>query len=95
MERARRRPPPVGFQPRFTLGLLYVVGFFFLFCLAFIGPALFEVFSTVPPGPEQERMAKEVAKETVQPRLWVALLLAAFTVGVGSALGLLPGLKRR
>ena len=30
------RPPP--FQPRFTLGLFYLAGFFFLYCLVLIAP---------------------------------------------------------
>ena len=88
-----RRRPPSSFQPRFTLGLLYLVVFFFLFCFLLIAPALIEVLRTVPVGPEQEEAARRVAQETVRPRLWIALAAAVLAVGLGGYTGVLPGLK--
>ena len=54
------------FQPRFTLGLVYLFGFFFLYCLLLIAPSLLEVAQTVPPGPEQQEAAQKVAHEVVR-----------------------------
>jgi len=88
----RRRPAPLP-KPRFTLAILYVLGFFFAYCFALAGPALWEVLQTVPPGPEQEEMASRAAKEAVQSRLWIAFAAAVATTGVGMAKGLLPGTR--
>ena len=89
-----RRKPPV-LRPSFTLALLYLAGFFLLFSLLLILPELLPVLNRVPPGPEQQRLAEEVAREAVRPRLLPALLLALCAVGLGSYLRLLPGLRRR
>jgi hypothetical protein len=89
----RRRPPVL--RPSFTLALLYMAGFFVLFSLLLILPELRSVLTRVPPGPEQQRIAEEVAREAVQPRLLPALLLALGAVGLGSYLRLLPGLRGR
>ena len=72
------RHPPATFQPRFTLSLFYFFGFFFVYCLALIAPALIEVARTLPPGPEQQKLAEEVTREALgRNRLWIAGLLAA------------------
>ena len=85
-----RRPPPLP-RPRFTLGILYLLAFFFVYCFALAGPALWEVLQNVPPGPMQEQIAAQAAKEAVQSRLWIAFVAAVVTTGVGMAKGLLPG----
>jgi hypothetical protein len=92
------RPPyyrKVGptFQPRFTLGLLYLFGFFFLFCMLSIAPALIEVLDRVPAGPEQQLAAEQVAREVIRPRLWFAFGLAAIATVAGAHYRLLPGFR--
>ena len=49
----------------------------------------------IPPGPEQEQMAREVARQAAKPRLLWAVGLALGAVGLGAYLQVLPGLKRR
>jgi hypothetical protein len=94
-------PPPyyrrVGttFQPRFTLSILYLFGFFFLYCVLLVAPSLLEVLQSVPPGPEQQEAAQQVAHEVVRPRLWVAALLSALTTVLGAHYRVLPGLHGR
>jgi hypothetical protein len=88
---------PSRFQPRFTLGLLYVAGFFFLFCLLWVAPPLLDLFQRLPPGatPEEEqRMASELARRVVQPRLGIAFAAALVATAVGAYAGILPGLRR-
>jgi hypothetical protein len=97
---SRKRPPyyrKVGtaFQPRFTLSILYLFGFFFLYCLLLVAPSLLEVAKTVPPGPEQQEVAQQVAREVVRPRLWIAVALAALTTVLGAHYRVLPGLRPR
>ena len=92
MTTPRRRAAPIA-KPRFTLGILYVMAFFFVYCFALAGPALWNVLQTVPPGPEQEALASQAAQEAVQSRLWVALAAAVITTGVGMAKKLLLGTR--
>lgn len=82
-------------RPRFTLGVIYLMGFFFAYCFALAAPALWQVLRTVPPGPEQQEIAAQAAQQAVQSRLWIALLAAAATTGIGLAKGLLPGTAPR
>ncbi len=88
----RRRPPQV-FRPRFTVGLLYVFALFFLFCLMIIAPALYEVWQTVPPGPEQEAAAERAARAAMAGRLHVTFVAAMIVTAVGGYAGTLPGLR--
>jgi hypothetical protein len=88
----RRRAPP--FRPSFTLALVYVVAFFLLYAFLLIMPELTAVLRDVAPGPEQERIAQEVARDAFAPRALWALLLALCSVGLGGYLQVLPGLKR-
>jgi hypothetical protein len=81
------------FRPRFTLSILYLIGFFFLYCLLLIAPSLLEVLQTVPPGPEQQEAAQQVAHDVVRPRLWVAVVLSALTTILGAHYRLLPGIS--
>ena len=87
------RPPRATFQPRFTLGLLYLVAFFVVYCLLLAAPALIEVANSVPPGPEQQEAAAHAAKEAVQSRLWMAGVAALVTTAIGIRAGVLPGTR--
>ena len=78
-------------RPRFTIGLLYLFGFFFIYALALVAPALFEVLRSMEPGPEMEQRAYEVARDTAGPRLRFALVAAIATMGLGMLKGWLPG----
>ncbi len=82
------------FQPRFTIGLFYLVGFFMLYSLLLAAPALIEVARTVPPGPEQQEIAREAAREALHSRLWISALAALVTTGAGIRAGVLPGTRR-
>jgi hypothetical protein len=90
----RRRPPQV-FRPQFTLSLLYVFAFFFLFCLMIVAPALYEVWQTMPPGPEQEAAAERAARTAMGSRSYVALFAAVAVTAVGAYARALPGLRTR
>jgi hypothetical protein len=94
------RPPyyrKVGptFQPRFSLGILYLFGFFFVFCMLLIAPALLEVLETVPTGPEQQQAAEEVAREVARPRLWIAIGLSTLATVLGAHFRVLPGFREQ
>jgi len=98
--RSPKRPPyyrKVGtaFQPRFTLSILYLFGFFFLYCLLLVAPSLLKVAQTIPPGPEQQEAAQQIAREVVRPRLWIAAVLSAITTILGAHYRLLPGIRPR
>ena len=81
------------FQPRFTLGLVYLFGFFFLYCMILIAPSLNAVMETLPVGPELQQAAEEVAREAIRPRLWIAFGLSAITTVAGAHYRLLPGFR--
>ena len=93
MSEPRRSRPPT-FQPRFTLSLLYLSGFFLLYCLLFVAPELYEVMQNLPTGPEQEQAAQEAARQAVRPRLPYALAAALATTVVAARAGWLPGMRR-
>ncbi len=84
-------PAPPPFRPRFTIGLFYLVVFFFLFSFLQVLPGLIEVLSSMPPGPEQEREAARVARQSVRPLASVALSLGA--TSLGSYFRVLPGMR--
>lgn len=96
------RPPP-GFAPRFTLSLIYLFGFFFLYCMILAGPALLEVLQALPPQIETdeaaqrsvEAAARAATKEAVQPRLWWAVGASLLTTALGAWRKALPGLRPR
>jgi hypothetical protein len=88
----RRRAPAI--RPSFTLALVYLLAFFVVFSLLLIMPELMGVLRDVAPGPEQERVAQEVARKAFGPRAIYALGLALAAVGLGSYLRVLPGLRR-
>ena len=64
-----------------------------LYALMLAAPALIEVARTVPPGPEQQEIAKQAAKEALQSRLWMAAVAAIATVALGIRAGVLPGTR--
>jgi hypothetical protein len=84
-----RNPPP--FRPRFTLGILYLGGFFLFFSFLQVLPELIHVAETMPPGPEQEEAARRVMQEGLNVLLSVLLSLAATSLGVYYSI--LPGMR--
>ncbi|MBW2229558.1 MAG: hypothetical protein JRG92_03170 [Deltaproteobacteria bacterium] len=86
---ARRRPP--SFKPRGTIGLLYIVVFFFLFSFLQVLPDLIDLLSEMPPGPAQEEAAKRAAEQQVNVLVSVALAIGA--TALGAWLRILPGLR--
>lgn len=88
----RRRPP---FRPIFSLILVYFFGFFFLFCLLLVAPALFSLIGGAEPGPELQAQAQQVAHEAIRGRLPLAFLAALVTTGIGLYTRRLPGLREQ
>ena len=92
------RPPPRGgatFRPRFTLTILYFFAFLLLFCAALAAPALYRVWQSVPPGPEQEMIAREAARRALSARVPLAALAALVATGIGVYARALPGFRAR
>ena len=92
----RRRPPPAGFQPRFTLMLLYVAAFTFVYCFALASPVLFRFFqigSSGEAGPKEQAMLAEAMRAALRGRLWFAVIAAALTTGLGIRARVLPGFR--
>ena len=87
------------FRPRFTLSLLYLVFFFFLFGLIIALPDLLAGARELGPGPdeltpEELDRAREITRGALAGgRLLVALGLAVIATGLGSYARLLPGLR--
>ena len=82
--------PSYKFRPRFTIGILYLAVFFFFFAFLQILPDLIRLLE-LPPGPEQEAAARELARQKSNPLLSIILSVAA--TGVGAYYEILPGLK--
>ena len=85
----RRRPPT--FRPRFTISVIYLVTFFFLFSFLQVLPDLLSVLSEMQPGPAQQREAERVAREGSSPLVSMVLSLAA--TALGTYLKVLPGMR--
>ena len=83
-----RKPPP--FRPRFSIGILYLVAFFFLFSFLQVLPDLVALLE-MPPGPNQELAAREAAQAATNPL--ASLLLAVLATALGSYYSVLPGMK--
>ncbi len=90
-----RRTGRAPFEPRFTLSILYLFGFFFVYCLLIVLPALIDVLQNVPTGPEQEEAAKRAAQEAIRSRLWIAGVLSTLTTVGGVYYQALPGFRHR
>lgn len=86
--RNRRR----RFRPRFTIGILYLAGFFFFFAFLQILPDLIQLLE-LPPGPDQEAAAKELARRKSNPLL--SLILSVAATSAGAYYEFLPGLSER
>ena len=80
------------FRPRFTIGILYLAGFFFFFAFLQILPDLIQLLE-LPPGPDQEMAAKELARRKSNPLL--SLLLSVAATSAGAYYEFLPGLSER
>jgi hypothetical protein len=91
-----RRPPRVGFQPRFTLMLLYFSALFLVYCFALASPVLygfFEIGSAPESGPEEQALLVEAMRNALRGRLWIAVLAATATTGLAIWVRALPGLR--
>ena len=86
------RPRPVP-APHATLAILYLFAFFLLYCAILTAPALWRVLISIPPGPEQQAVAEQVARDTLRPRLLFAFLAALASVAVGTWKRILPGTR--
>jgi hypothetical protein len=58
-----------------------------------IAPELWQVYRTMPPGPEQEQAAAEAARQAIRGKLLLALFAALATTAIGGRVGWLPGLR--
>ena len=90
------RPVRATLQPRFTLSLFYLAGFFFLFALILVAPELIDAYQNLPPGTQEEDLAiaRDIASEVVRPRLWLAIAASVFATALGLYFNVLPGLRR-
>ncbi len=84
--------PSYKFRPRFTIGILYLGVFFFFFAFLQIMPDLIQLLE-LPPGPDQEIAAKELARKKSNPLL--SLILSVVATGAGAYYEILPGLSER
>jgi hypothetical protein len=76
--------------------MLYFAVLFFVYCLALVSPALFAIASQPVSGPEQEALAREAAHRGLGGgRIWIAVLAAAVTLGLGIWARVLPGFRRQ
>jgi hypothetical protein len=80
-------------RPFFTLAIVYIFAFFFVYAFALVTPALLEVMEAVPPGPAQQRAAEQAAYEAASGRMGLAFVLALATVVLGVWSKKLPGLR--
>ena len=89
-----RRPP--AFRPRFTLGLLYLVGLFLLFAVVLILPSFLELLAEVPSGPQGEQELYDAAFKigrAARAKILLAAGLSIATVVIGTHYKVLPGMK--
>jgi len=73
--------------------VLYFCAFVFLYCLAMVSPALFQIASAPVSGAEQQKLAEEAARRGLEGRLWIAVAAATATTGLGIWARVLPGLR--
>ena len=96
-EPAPRRRAPV-FRPRFTLMMLYLMGFFVLFALIFALPDLVAGARELPPGgeeltPEELEKASEIARNALRGRIPLAIGAAVVATGLAVWAKVLPGFR--
>jgi hypothetical protein len=84
------------FQPRGTLGVLYLAAFFLLYCFALVLPELAPLVEPASPEQQQalEQAAADAARAAVRARLPIALGAALLSLWLGIRFELLPGLRR-
>lgn len=80
-------------RPFFTLAIVYIFAFFFLYTVAMVAPALLEVMRELPPGPEQQAAAERAAFEAARGRIGLAFILSLATVVLGVWSQKLPGFR--
>jgi hypothetical protein len=93
-EPQRRRAEP--FRPRFTVMILYLGFFFFLYGLLLAVPDLMDVIRQADSLPEAElrQRSEQVTQRSLGGgRVYLALASAAVTVGLGAWQRALPGLR--
>jgi hypothetical protein len=73
--------------------LAYFAGFFLLFCLLIVAPALVEVAREGEPSADMEARAQTAAHDAIQGRLPLALVAALVATGIGAYARVLPGLR--
>ena len=95
LPRLHRRRAPSGFRPRFAIGLLYLLAFFFLSGLLMVLPELMDVLDKIPPGPRQQEIAEEVTREAIGRKVYLAFLAALVVTALGGYFKVLPGLGPR
>lgn len=87
-------PPRASLRPQFTVVMLYLFGFFFVFALALATPALIRSFIALPPEAQQDlELAKSVARDALRERLPWAFGAAVAATALGSLTKRLPGLR--
>ena len=92
-----RRRPRAGFEPRFTLMLLYFAALLVVYAFALAAPVVhagFEIGSSATAGAKEQAEMAEAMRGALRGRLWIAGLAAAGTLGLGLWAGVLPGLRR-
>jgi hypothetical protein len=80
-------------RPFFTLAIVYVFGFWFLYLFAFAAPTLWEIQNAMPDGPEKQRAAEEATRAVLEGRVLPALLLSLATVVLAAWAKKLPGFR--
>jgi len=83
-----------AFEPRFTLSVLYLAFFFFVWALILVLPEMLEALSRLAPGDDPEAAGKAAAQSAAQGRLWIALALSLASTALGTHFGVLPGTRR-
>jgi len=88
-----------AFRPRFTLTLVYLLGFFLLYAMAFALPDLIAGAGELGPGPgelspEEEARARDIARTALGGgRLLIAVGASILTVGFALWRRVLPGVR--
>ena len=76
--------------------LVYVVALSFVYCFAIAAPILYRFYQIGAAGeasPEQQELLAEAMREVLRGRLWIAVVAAALTTGLGIWARVLPGLR--
>ena len=95
----RRPAPRASFTPRFSLSLIYLFGFFSLYCVLLLAPVFYDALQSLPEyaGPEAEQALTDALGESVkralEKRLWISVAASVFTTVLGAHFRILPGLR--